>query len=111
MGNAIWRIGAGACRQRHSAATIGCQALRIVCIPALVTREPAVERLLFTISPRYNGWQVRDELRDRDWFAELEPAVASASTLAQLRHALTGHCTGVLVQLGDDEAVLRVRHG
>ena len=70
-----------------------------------------MERLLFTISPRYNGWQVRDDLRNRDWFDDLEKAVASASTLAQLRHALTGRCTGVLVQLGDDEAVLRVRHG
>jgi len=73
--------------------------------------ERAVERVLFTISPRYNGWQVRDELRNRDWFEELEQAVASASTLAQLRHSLTGRATGVLVQVGEDVAVMRVRHG
>ncbi|HYM86254.1 MAG TPA: hypothetical protein VET30_05900 [Pseudoxanthomonas sp.] len=70
-----------------------------------------MERVLFTISPRYNGWQVRDELRDRDWFTQLEDAVASADTLAQARHALTGKSTGVLVDVGDGDTVLRVRHG
>lgn len=70
-----------------------------------------MERVLFTISPLYNGWQVRDELRDRDWFEQLEDAVASADTLAQARHALTGNSTGVLVDVGDGDAIMRARHG
>ena len=70
-----------------------------------------MERLLFTISPRYNGWQVRDEVRNRDWFSALDEAVAAASSLAQVRYALTGCATGVLVQVGADETVMRVRHG
>ena len=70
-----------------------------------------MERILFTISPVYNGWQVRDELRNRDWFEQLEDAVASADTLAQARHALTGSSTGVLVDVGDGDTVMRARHG
>ena len=70
-----------------------------------------MERILFTISPVYNGWQVRDELRSRDWFELLEDAVASANTLAQTRHALTGSRTGVLIDVGAGDAVMRARHG
>ena len=70
-----------------------------------------MERILFTISPVYNGWQVRDELRSRDWFELLEDAVASANTLAQARHALTGSRTGVLIDVGAGDAVMRARHG
>ncbi len=70
-----------------------------------------MERILFTISPVYNGWHVRDELRNRDWFEQLEDAVASADTLAQARHALTGSSTGVLVDVGDGDTVMRARHG
>jgi hypothetical protein len=70
-----------------------------------------MERILFTISPVYNGWQVRDELRNRDWFEQLEDAVASADTLAQARHVLTGMSTGVLVDVGEGDAVMRTRHG
>ena len=70
-----------------------------------------MERILFTISPVYSGWQVRDELRNRDWFEQLEDAVASADTLAQARHALTGNRTGVLVDVGEGDAVMRARHG
>lgn len=70
-----------------------------------------MERILFTISPVYNGWQVRDELRNRDWFELIEDAVASADTLAQARHALAGISTGVLVDVGEGDAVMRARHG
>lgn len=70
-----------------------------------------MERILFTISRRYNGWQVRDELRERDWFAQLEAAVESAGTLARTRHLLTGAPTGVLVWVEEDGPVLRARHG
>ncbi len=70
-----------------------------------------MERILFTISPAYNGWQVRDELRSRDWFEQLEDALVSADTLAHARHALTGRRTGVLVDVGVDDAVMRIRHG
>jgi hypothetical protein len=70
-----------------------------------------MERILFTISPVYNGWQVRDEIRSRDWFEQLEDAVASADTLAQARHALTGRGTGVLVDVGGGDAIMRARHG
>lgn len=70
-----------------------------------------MERILFTISPVYNGWQVRDELRNRDWFEQLEDALASADILAQARHALTGNSTGVLVDVGEGDAIIRARHG
>ena len=70
-----------------------------------------MERILFTLSPIYNGWQVRDELRNRDWFEQLEDALASADTLASARHALTGNRTGVLVDVGEGDAVMRARHG
>ena len=70
-----------------------------------------VQRILFTISPVYNGWQVRDELRNRDWFEQLEDALASADTLAQARHALTGARTRLLVDVGEGDTVMRIRHG
>jgi len=70
-----------------------------------------MQRILFTIGASYNGWQVRDELRNRDWFEQLEDAVASANTLAHTRHVLTGHATGVLVEIGQGDTVMRVRHG
>ncbi|MEO6104016.1 MAG: hypothetical protein ABIP44_10310 [Pseudoxanthomonas sp.] len=70
-----------------------------------------MERILFTISPVYNGWQVRDELRNRDWFEQLEEAVASADALAEARYALTGHLTCVLVDVGEGDAIMRSRHG
>jgi hypothetical protein len=74
-------------------------------------REKIMQRVLFTIAARYNGWQVRDELRNRDWFEELEDAVASANTLAHTRHLLTGHATGVLVEVGQGDTVMRAEHG
>ena len=70
-----------------------------------------MQRVLFTITSSYNGWQVRDELRNRDWFEHLEDAVASANTLAQTRYVLTGHSTGVLVDVGQGDTVMRTRHG
>jgi hypothetical protein len=70
-----------------------------------------MQRVLFTITASYNGWQVRDELRNRDWFEQLEDAVASANTLAHTRHILTGHATGVMVETGHGDTVLRVCHG
>ncbi|MGH8025842.1 MAG: hypothetical protein ACREO0_03845 [Pseudoxanthomonas sp.] len=70
-----------------------------------------MQRVLFTITPSYNGWQVRDELRNRDWFEQLEDAVASADTLALARYALTGRSTGVLVEMGQGDTVLHARHG
>ena len=54
---------------------------------------------------------MRDELRNRDWFEQLEDALASADTLAQARHALTGNSTGVLVDVGEGDAVMRIRYG
>ena len=55
-----------------------------------------MEQIRFTITPYYNGWRVDDGLRDRDWFGQLEDAVASADTLARTRHALDrrGHGGG-----------------
>ena len=70
-----------------------------------------MERLLFTISPAYNGWQVRDELRNRDWFALRQDAVVAADTLAYARHTLTGTPTGVLIDNRDGEPVLCAQHG
>lgn len=70
-----------------------------------------MQRVLFTITASYNGWQVRDELRNRDWFEQLEDAVASANTLAQTRYALTGHSTGVLVEAAEGDTVMRILHG
>lgn len=70
-----------------------------------------MQRVLFTITASYNGWQVRDELRNRDWFEQLEDAVTSANTLAQARYVLTGHSTGVLVEIGQGDTVMHARHG
>lgn len=57
----------------------------------------AVEHVLFTISPLYNGWQVRDELRDRagsnNWEMRWYRPIPCG-------HALTEIPTGVLVGLG-----------
>ena len=88
---------------RHAGAT--------VCVCAFDAGEKNMQRVLFTITASYNGWQVRDELRNRDWFEQLEDAVASASTLAQARYQLTGNSTGVLVEVGQGDTVMRVRHG
>lgn len=70
-----------------------------------------MERIRFTITPLYNGWRVRDGLRDRDWFERLEEAVAAADTLAQARHALTGNATAVVVEQEGASPVLLQEHG
>ena len=59
-----------------------------------------MERVQFTISPSYNGWQLRDELRNRDWFALREDALLAADPMAGARHALTGTPTAVVVEDG-----------
>ena len=59
-----------------------------------------MDRMDFTIEPLYNGWQVRDGLRNRDWCARLEDAVAAADTLAHALHALTGARTGIVIDDG-----------
>ena len=41
-----------------------------------------MERVLFTVSPSYNGWQLRDEWRNRDWFAQRDDALIAADTMA-----------------------------
>ena len=70
-----------------------------------------MEHVRFTITPYYNGWRVDDGLRDRDWFGQLEDAVASADTLARTRHALTGVATVVVVEDGVGAPRLLSRHG
>lgn len=70
-----------------------------------------MQQARFTITPYYNGWRVDDGLRDRDWFECLEDAIASADTLAQARHALTGVATTVVVVDGVAEPQLMRRHG
>lgn len=59
-----------------------------------------MDRIQFTIAPLYNGWQVRDALRSRDWFVRLEDAVNAADTLAGALHALTGAPTGIVIDDG-----------
>ena len=59
-----------------------------------------MDRVRFTVAPLYNGWQVSDELRNRDWFVRREDAVKAADTLAQALHALTGKPTGIVVDDG-----------
>jgi hypothetical protein len=73
--------------------------------------EESMQRILFTITASYNGWRVRDELRNRDWFEQLQDAVACADTLAHTRYLLTGHSTGVLVEVGQGDTVMQTRHG
>lgn len=70
-----------------------------------------MEHVIFNITPYYNGWRVDDGLRDRDWFGQLEDAVASADTLARTRHALTGVVTVVVVEDGTGAPRLLSRHG
>ena len=70
-----------------------------------------MEQIRFTITPYYNGWRVDDGLRDRDWFGRLEEAVASADTLARMRHALTGAATVVVVEDGVSAPRVLSRHG
>jgi hypothetical protein len=74
-------------------------------------RANAVERVKFTIAPLYNGWQVRDELRNRDWCVRLEDAVAAADTLAQALHALTGKPTRTVIDDGTGRQRECGRHG
>ena len=47
-----------------------------------------------------------DPAPDAAWFEQLEDALASADTLAQARHALTGARTGVLVDVGEGDTVI-----
>lgn len=70
-----------------------------------------MDRVLFTITPRYNGWEVRDELRSRDWFSVRQEAVVSADTMACARHCLTGLPTGVLIDDADGNRVVCAQHG
>lgn len=70
-----------------------------------------MDRVKFTIAPLYNGWQVRDELRNRDWCAQLEDAVIAADTLAQALHALTGKPTGIVIDDGNGQQTECGLHG
>ncbi len=71
-----------------------------------------MQRVQFTISPSYNGWQLRDELRNRDWFAQMDDALVAADTMAGARHALTGIPTAVVLEEGAGRpSVLYVVHG
>lgn len=70
-----------------------------------------MDRVQFTIAPLYNGWQVRDGLRNRDWFVVLDDAVASANTMALALHALTGRPTGVLIDNGNGQPRVCGEHG
>ena len=72
----------------------------------------SMQRVQFTISPSYNGWQLRDELRNRDWFARRDDALQAADTMAGARHALTGIPTAVVIEDGTGKPpVLCVQHG
>lgn len=70
-----------------------------------------MDRVKFTVAPLYNGWQVRDELRNRDWCVRLEDAVIAADTLAQALHALTGTPTGIVIEDGSGLQTECRRHG
>lgn len=70
-----------------------------------------MQRILFTITPSYNGWQLRDELRNRDWFALRQDALVAADTMAYARHALTGIPTGVMLEDRSGGPVICVEHG
>ncbi len=70
-----------------------------------------MDRALFTVTPRYRGWRVRDELRDRDWFAQRHEAVIAADTLAYARYRLSGQPTGVVIDDWRGEPVLCAMHG
>ena len=74
-------------------------------------RSNVVDRLKFTIAPLYNGWEVRDALRNRDWFVRLEDAVVAADTLAQALHALTGKPTGTVIEDGSGQQTECGLHG
>ena len=74
-------------------------------------RSNVVERVNFTVGPLYNGWQVRDALRNRDWCAQLEDAVIAADTLAQALHALTGKPTGTVIDDGNGQQIQCGLHG
>ena len=69
-------------------------------------------RVLFTVAPSYNGWQLRDEWRNRDWFAQRDDALIAADTMAGARHALTGIPTAVVMDEGVGKPpVLCATHG
>lgn len=70
-----------------------------------------MDRVKFTIAPLYNGWQVCDELRNRDWCAQLEDAVIAADTLAQALHALTGRPTRIVIDDGNGQLTEYGVHG
>ena len=74
-------------------------------------RSKVVDRVKFTVAPLYNGWQVRDELRNRDWCVRLEDAVTAADTLAQALHALTGTPTGIVIDDGNGQQTECGLHG
>ena len=74
-------------------------------------RSNVVDRVKFTVAPLYNGWQVRDELRNRDWCVRLEDAVTAADTLAQALHALTGTPTGIVIDDGNGQQTECGLHG
>ena len=67
-----------------------------------------MDRMQSTIAPLYNGWQVRDELRNRNWCMRLEDAVTAADTLVQALHALTGKPIGIVI---DDDTCVQTECG
>lgn len=70
-----------------------------------------MQRILFTISPSYNGWELRDELRNRDWFDQCQDALIAADKMACARHELTGVPTGVMLDDRTGEPMICATHG
>jgi hypothetical protein len=61
-----------------------------------------MNRLLYTVSPAHDGWQLCEHGERRNWFPDKRTALLAADQLAHLRHEGTGRPTGVKVQMSLD---------
>lgn len=70
-----------------------------------------MQRVLFTIAARDQGWQLYEGEQGRFWFSDRSEALQRASVIAASLHRQHGIRTAVVMDMAGREAVVVSRHG
>ncbi|SEM07976.1 hypothetical protein SAMN05428989_2989 [Pseudoxanthomonas sp. GM95] len=70
-----------------------------------------MQRVLFTISARDQGWQLYEGEQGRFWFNDRAEALHTAGVIANNLHLQHGIRSAVIMDMAGREAVLVSRHG
>lgn len=70
-----------------------------------------MQRLMFTIVPAGDGWQLFEGHEGRQWFARREQALETADLMAASLHEHHGIPTAVIIDMAGRESVMVGCHG